>query len=254
MPLPSEEKKNDLVSTDLAKYTGGPEGHKKIRFLQLYTSKSYDKRRKDLVRPDGESEGKTPKFRRSSSSEDLKKHVLSPRLVDAISNTMQVVWANSNKQEGLLGRSDMMLQTAVGMPVVMDAEGNMCVVVMFSPNNIKSNDDALEYLRTIRKSAAATSIPCLLPVINGHETNRLVLCRQKEDEKKRNAKNTLISHDMGAGITARFVSCESDESDYKFDSNGCLEKVDDTLREPDLEINNVSTTYFRFQRTLFRAF
>jgi len=39
-------------------------------------------------------------------------------------------------EEGLIGRSDIRLQTAVGMPVAMDAAGNMCVVVMFSPNEL----------------------------------------------------------------------------------------------------------------------
>ena len=139
-------------------------GQKKdIKFLQLYTSKSYKNRRNDLLRPASEDN----KAENRSSSEEITKHVLSPKLVNAISNTAQVVWANCNEREGgLLGRSDMRLQTAVGMPVAMDADGNMCIVVMFSPNNVQSNTDAVEYLKSLSEGATSTSIPCLLPVMD----------------------------------------------------------------------------------------
>mmetsp|Transcript_27855 Transcript_27855/g.65468 ORF Transcript_27855/g.65468 Transcript_27855/m.65468 type:complete len:916 (+) Transcript_27855:2-2749(+) len=52
------------------------------------------------------------------------------------------------------------------MPVAVDKDGNMCVVVMFSPNNIQSTDNALEYLQSISRSATSTSIPCLLPAFD----------------------------------------------------------------------------------------
>lgn len=48
----------------------------------------------------------------------------------------------------------MKLQTAVGMPVAMDAEGNMCVVVMFSPRNLESNVERMEYLQSIYSFAS----------------------------------------------------------------------------------------------------
>lgn len=139
---------------------------KKMRFVQLYTSRSYEDRRNQLVTPaddddtEGNSSGQTVD-RRSG-----KKHVLSPLLVDAITKTAQVVWAHTKKQEGLTGRSDMRLQTAVGMPVAVDGNGNMCVVVMFSPNNIQSTDDAMEYLQSISRSATSASIPSLLPAFD----------------------------------------------------------------------------------------
>lgn len=52
------------------------------------------------------------------------------------------------------------------MPVAMDADGNMCIVVMFSPNNVQSNTDAVEYLKCLSEGATSTSIPCLLPVVD----------------------------------------------------------------------------------------
>ena len=189
---------------------------KRIKFLQLYTSKSFNDRRSELVLPpserrrieaeraafatrattkasdgvggagenralggslDGSSmdmDGFKPLSRGNSilSPSELEKHVLSPRLVDAISDSAEVVWANCSESEGLIGRSDMKLQTAVGMPVAMDDDGNMCIVVMFSPNNVQSSDDAVEYLQAIGKSAVSSSIPCLLPVME--EGNRLM--------------------------------------------------------------------------------
>jgi len=159
-----EKKDTSVVSSD--------NGRKKLRFVQLYTSKSYEARRPMLIRPadeeepyDSESNGQV----HEDSSSDLEKHVLSPTLVDAISKTAQVVWAHTKKSEGLTGRSDIRLQTAVGMPVAVDRDGNMCVVVMFSPNNIQSTDNALEYLQSISRSATSSSIPCLLPAFDSKQ-------------------------------------------------------------------------------------
>jgi len=122
-----------------------------------------------LVRPTEEDENYGSEVNGSTSedsSDELEKHVLSPTLVNTISRTAQVVWAHTKKTEGLTGRSDIRLQTAVGMPVAVDKDGNMCVVVMFSPNNIYSTDNALEYLQAISRSATSTSIPCLLPAFD----------------------------------------------------------------------------------------
>jgi hypothetical protein len=163
-----------------------------MRFVQLYTSRSYENRRNQLVTPADEEENYVQQINGDTDEEQnerpasivTKKHVLSPLLVDAISKTAQVVWAHTKKQEGLTGRSDMRLQTAVGMPVAIDGDGNMCVVVMFSPNNISSTDDALEYLQSISRSATSTSIPSLLPAFDPrqglvslphhHDTNEII--------------------------------------------------------------------------------
>jgi hypothetical protein len=102
---------------------------------------------------------------------DDDEHVLSPRIVEAVTKSAQVVWANSHQSKqqkgGLLGRSDIKLQTAIGMPVGMDDAGHVWVVVMFSPKNIESSSDAIEYLQYIGRSAGSSSIPCLLPVVGG---------------------------------------------------------------------------------------
>ena len=159
-----------------------------IKFLQLYTSKSYNSRRNDLLRPESGDGNDGEENKGKSSRDEIQKHVLSPNLVNAIANTAQVVWANCQEREGLLGRSDMRLQTAVGMPVAMDTEGNMCIVVMFSPNNVQSNTDAVEYLKCLSEGATSTSIPCLLPVMDS-ETKKLEYNQKRFSDWEENEEN-----------------------------------------------------------------
>jgi len=165
-----------------------------LRFVQLYTSKSFENHRSDLLNP---------------SPTNLQEHKLSPRLVNAISTTAQVVWANSKvHHQGLAGRSDVVLQTAVGMPVAVDHSGNMCVVVMFSPMNIPSTDDALEFLRCIGKGAVSPSIPCLRPVFDAN--HHMKLPSADSGDAGTNANTNALTL-LGDGVNARFVSMASHE-------------------------------------------
>lgn len=93
------------------------------------------------------------------------------------------------------------------MPVAMDESGNMCVVVMFSPNNIQSTDDAMEYLESISRSATSSSIPCLLPVFDP-KTFRL------KELPHLSGGNGFNSHDLGEGISTRFVSLDEHHHDH----------------------------------------
>jgi hypothetical protein len=141
-----------------------------------------------LLRPESGDGNDGEENKGKSSRDEIQKHVLSPNLVNAIANTAQVVWANCQEREGLLGRSDMRLQTAVGMPVAMDTEGNMCIVVMFSPNNVQSNTDAVEYLKCLSEGATSTSIPCLLPVMDS-ETKKLEYNQKRFSDWEENEEN-----------------------------------------------------------------
>jgi len=159
-----------------------------------------------LVRPTDEDENYNAQVNGSASedsSSDLEKHVLSPTLVDAISKTAQVVWAHTKKIEGLTGRSDIRLQTAVGMPVAVDKDGNMCVVVMFSPNNIQSTDNALEYLQSISRSATSTSIPCLLPAFDPKQG--LISLQHHHHHSSVNEALPQLSNILTDGVVTRFV-------------------------------------------------
>ena len=90
----------------------------------------------------------------------------------------------------------------------------MCIVVMFSPHNIQSSDEAMEYLQTISQSATSTSIPCLLPVCGdpnegggSNSRNTLLQCPHQDP-----AEQPLMPHPdasaLGEGVEARFVSLE----------------------------------------------
>jgi hypothetical protein len=198
---------------------------KKLRFVQLYTSKSYEDRRSMLVRPADEEENYNSQVNGSDmpedSPQDLKKHVLSPIMVDAISKTAQVVWAHTKKTEGLTGRSDIRLQTAVGMPVAVDREGNMCVVVMFSPNNIHSTDDALEYLQSISRSATSATIPTLFPAFDPKHG----LIHVPHHHAPTSEVLPLLSNILSDGVTTRFVSL--DETPEEQEATGVAEVQSD---------------------------
>jgi hypothetical protein len=207
---------------------------RRYRFVQLYTSKSYESRRSELVNPpegasaEGDDEDEpdassSPSGRRGSS-DNLSKHVLSPRLVEAIASSSQVVWANSRKQEGLIGRSEMRLQTAVGMPVAVDSSGNMMIVVMFSPSNIISSDDAMDFLQSLNQSATSASIPCLLPVFDPRSSDmRALPASQPTSHSGSLVRRNSLRRDhvaslssLGEGVTARFVSFEHTQSTDDF--------------------------------------
>lgn len=207
------EERDETRSGEHGALIESPTRSGKYRFVQLYTSKSFESRRSELVNPPEDSTS-VGGLRRTSSTENLEKHVLSPRLVEAISRTTQVVWANTRKQEGLTGRSDIRLQTAVGMPVAVDSAGNMCIVVMFSPNNIQSSDEAMEYLQSLSQSATSSSIPCLLPVSIGsgsHDGGGLFhpLPSTSGIPGASPPSNLLVpQNSLGEGVTARFVSLD----------------------------------------------
>lgn len=129
---------------------------------------------------------------------------MSPQLVDAISRTTQVVWATTRKQEGLTGRSDIRLQTAVGMPVAVDGDGNMCIVVMFSPKNIQSSDEAMEYLQSISMSATSSNIPCILPVFDS-KTTHPALPPLDDSHHMHHHLVQMPQSVLGEGVNARYV-------------------------------------------------
>ncbi|CAB9496771.1 expressed unknown protein [Seminavis robusta] len=221
-----EERPTESVTDHNGAIVPANKSEKKLRFVQLYTSKSYANRRSMLVTPPDDDEDEDHvhcphdhNHDHECTAADLEKHKLSPRLVDAISQTAQVVWANTLKQEGLTGRSDIPLHTAVGMPVALDADGNMCVVVMFSPNNIPNTDEAMEYLQLISRSATSSNIPCLMPAFERTDNIQHV--------PTSGSKSAIRGHIMpqetssfGEGVTAKFVSIED------ADSNGASKSHD----------------------------
>jgi len=264
--LSIEDNRSNESDSSNSNSTNNTNNKPRKRFLQLYTSKAYCNQRSKLVQPhdtddkdendkDSKPSSSTQLAVRQSNPSDEAEHVLSPRIVEAVTHTTQVVWANANSttsstttnnnnnNNGLLGRSDIKLQTAIGMPVGVDQSGNVWVVVMFSPNNVQSTTDAIDYLQYISKSAGSSSIPCLLPVVGNPQHNmggsgedrssgdRKMICNTKSEEDETTSNNnnnqqlSLVSikpksniptshtQNLGVGVTAKFVSFNINDDD-----------------------------------------
>jgi len=194
----------------------------KMEYVQLYTSKRYSTQRSRLIPPSSSNNSN------QQNNQRQQQHILSPRLIHAIHHSngkAEVVWANCPADDhhnvcGLLGDQEggVCLQTAVGMPIVMDrphssssssstnSKGGlkekkrgatrMCVVVMFSPHLVKANEDAMEYLKFIRKSATSTSIPCLLPVLSASNFNLVGKYNNSNNCKSKNGNEDVITKTM----------------------------------------------------------
>ena len=207
------------------------EHEESFKFIQLYTSKSYDTHKSKLVFPAG-----------SGVCSNVNKHVLSPQLIHAVcrSNDVgtQIIWANSDdgklgsnqRSNGLLGRSDVLLRTAIGMPFAIDNEGNTCVAVMFSPYSLKHSEEAIEHLKFISLSATNRNIPCLLPMsenlqlLNGvnaykrqnevcaYSNNERTICTVSKDEANLSSFKENLKKALGKGVEAHFLSLNGDNS------------------------------------------
>eukprot|EP00611_Tribonema_gayanum_P030645 TRINITY_DN8598_c0_g1_i1.p1 TRINITY_DN8598_c0_g1~~TRINITY_DN8598_c0_g1_i1.p1 ORF type:complete len:464 (+),score=94.57 TRINITY_DN8598_c0_g1_i1:206-1597(+) len=119
---------------------GGSAG---LHFVQLYTSPAYGVYRSKLVTPSDDWE----------NHHDVSKHRFSPQICEAVRDGGQIVWANTGTEEGLLGRSDLPLRTAVGAPVCCVGY-ELCILVLFSPCVLTSSPDAMEFLYTLAQAAS----------------------------------------------------------------------------------------------------
>lgn len=199
--------------------------------MQLYTSKSYENLRSTLVNPDDDDDKEIDPTNYNTNNwlkdnKNVQKHVLSPQLVNAISRSAQILWAHGNAQQaetGLLGRSDVRLQTAVGLPVAVDdATGNMCVVVMFSPKHVPNSEAAIEYLQFISQSATSSSIPCLLPCAPNMRSPPLLT------SSSHNSYNTTTNV-SGDGVTATLTNGGDPTTALTTTNNNMTSKVEDTV-------------------------
>ena len=222
VPLVSNEKNKSIAAfqkNDLSKSNDDQYDNGSLKFVQLYTSKAYDVHRSKLVFPND-----------SGSSSNNKDHILSPCLINAIckhhNSNAKVIWANSDDEKsgstqianGLLGRSDVLLRTAIGMPFAVDKDGNTCVVVMFSPYSLKHSDDAIDHLKFISLSATNRNIPCLLPLSEKDDDSFHQLKNKINSSKFNgdtfssiNQKGVIFplptnNADIGNGVKAHFLS------------------------------------------------
>jgi hypothetical protein len=150
-----------------------------MKFVQLYSSPVFEDFRQLLVRPDnaGDMHGGDP------SRCDEEKHRFSPvvsavvghiflRLVlicrtvrvqicRGVSDGGKIVWANTCTTKGLVGRSDLALNTAVGVPMCSIGD-DLYVLILFSLESLRMSQHAMEFLCASARIVSEPSC-CFLP-------------------------------------------------------------------------------------------
>lgn len=107
--------------------------------MQLYTSPTYKDFHSLLIQPE-----KVPNY----SSEDIKEHRFSPIICRSVCDGCQIVWANTRISGGLTGRSDLPLNTAVGIPVCSISQ-DLYILVLFAVGMVHLTHNSVEYLLSV---------------------------------------------------------------------------------------------------------
>ena len=112
--------------------------------MQLYTSPTYEDFHALLIQPE-----KVPKY----SSEVEKQHRFSPIICRSVCDGGQIVWANTKLSGGLTGRSDVPLNTAVGIPVCSVGE-ELFLLVLYAVGMIQMTQNVVEYIMSVVHAVA----------------------------------------------------------------------------------------------------
>ena len=115
-----------------------------LRFIQLYMTQSYEKVRAKLIQP-----------KMIPDEDEVSKHNFSPVICDHVRSGGHLVWANTETMAGVLGRSDLPLRTAVGMPICCVGY-DLCILVLFSPKYLQATHDRREFLYGLSAAVADT--------------------------------------------------------------------------------------------------
>jgi hypothetical protein len=129
------------------------DGKPKLAFKQLYTNPAYEDFHSLVVRPDSYTIDCSSVNNRS---QDENKHKFSPIICRGVCDKGQVVWANTTIKEGLTGRVDLPLNTAVGIPIC-SVGFDLYIVVLFAVALIPPTPASVEFLCSVAK--AITSGP-----------------------------------------------------------------------------------------------
>lgn len=122
-----------------------------LRFIQLYTSPTYEDFHSLLVQPDAATHGD-----QNGSGHDEEKHRFSPIICRGVCDGGHIVWANTRISEGLTGRIDLPLNTAVGVPIC-SIGNDLYILVLFAVGLISMTPQAVEYLTTIARAVTEGS-------------------------------------------------------------------------------------------------
>ncbi len=118
-----------------------------LKFIQLYTSPTYEDFHSLLVQPEIASD---------PLKSDEEKHRFSPIICRGVCDGGQIVWANTRVSEGLNGRTDLPLNTAVGVPICSIGH-DLYILVLFAVGIITMTPHAVEYLTTVSRAVTQVS-------------------------------------------------------------------------------------------------
>ena len=123
-----------------------------LHFMQLYTSPLYEDFHNILIRPSHVQDG----------ANDDQEHRFSPIICRGVCDGGQIVWANTKLSNGLIGRNDLPLNTAVGVPIC-SVGMDLCILVLFSVDSIHMTINAINFLSNIARAASQKGITGFKP-------------------------------------------------------------------------------------------
>jgi hypothetical protein len=126
-----------------------------LKFIQLYTSPTYEDFHSLLLQPDEDVTG-------TSSNRDEDTHRFSPVICRGVCDGGQIVWANTRISQGLTGRDELPLNTAVGVPIC-SIGCDTYILVLFAVEIITMTPQAIEYLATVSRAVTEGSSTFLSP-------------------------------------------------------------------------------------------
>ena len=127
-----------------------------LQFKQLYKSPEYLDSHNLLIHPNKSS---------SVDEKDEEIHRFSPIMVRGVCDGGHIVWANTIISLGLIGRKELPLNTAVGIPVCSVGD-DLYVMIVFSVKLIQMTPAAVEFLCSLAKAISNKSVPQMFKPIN----------------------------------------------------------------------------------------
>lgn len=204
-----------------------------LKFIQLYSSPTYEDFHSLLIQPNSNN---------GSSDEDT--HRFSPVICRGVCDGGQIVWANTNiSQGGLTGRTDMPLNTAVGVPIC-SIGSDLYMLVLFAVELILMSNSAVEFLmnlaRAVTLNSGGFSSASLTNELSSPKARDFVGVWDITDLMKRYEKD-VVFHMLPMGKLQKFFDCQEVLlfcdlfHDFKISRDGRfttkqLESVKDTFR------------------------
>ena len=121
-------------------------------FLQLHTSPTYEDKYSLLIHPSN----------KDNHDKDEDTHVFSPIICRGVCDGGQIVWANTRLSAGLTGKSEMPLNTAVGIPLC-SIDNDLYIIVLFAEKSIFMNPNSIEFLSTLARAVYVGESSGFLP-------------------------------------------------------------------------------------------